>query len=91
MLIYAYGSVRVEATYRWRLAFNGTNGLGLVVAQRLAEGVIVLQRNNGLREIVEVPAQDVRGVVHCVASPIESLAISWWGIECGLQLLDSFF
>lgn len=91
VLIYAHCGVRIESTNRWILPFNGANRFGLVVPQRLTEGVIMLQRNNGLGEVVKVATQDVGGIVHRVACPVEAFAVAWRGIECSLELLDSLF
>jgi len=91
MLVYAHCGVRIESTNRWILAFNGPNRFRLVIPQRLAEGVVMLQRNNGFGEVVEVATQDVGGIVHGVACPVEAFSVAWRGIKCSLELLDSLF
>lgn len=91
MLVNAHCGVRVESAYRWVLAFNGSNSFGLVISQRLTKGIIVLQRNNGLWEVVEVATQNIGCVVHGVACPVEAFAVAWRGVKCSLELLDSLF
>jgi hypothetical protein len=56
VLIYSHNGVWIETPRRRRLSFNVTHGFRLVAAQRLTERSIVPQRNNGLREVIEVPS-----------------------------------
>lgn len=89
MLIYAHSSIWIEASHRWSLAFDGTNSFCLVAAERLAEGVVVLQGDDGLREVVEVTAEDICSIVHSIACPVESFAVPRRGVKCSLELFDS--
>jgi len=51
----------------------------------------VLQRYYGFREVVEVAAQNIGGVMYSIAGPIQAFSISWRGVERSLELLDAFF
>jgi hypothetical protein len=61
-----------------------------MVAYGLSKAVVVAQRNNGLWQVVEISAQDIGCIMHSVACPVQTLAISWWGIERNLEFFDSF-
>jgi hypothetical protein len=54
----------------------------------LAEGVVVLQWNNGLREVVEIASQDVGRIMYGVAAPVEAFPIAGWCVEGGFKFLD---
>jgi hypothetical protein len=88
MLVVSHGIVWVEASYGRRLTFDGTNSFRLVVAQWLAEAVIVAEWNDRLRQMVEIAAQDVGSVVNCVTRPIQAFSVPRRGIECSLELFD---
>lgn len=88
MLVVAYSCVGIEPSNRRCLAFDLTNSLRLVVAQWLSEAVVVVERNDGLWEMVEVPTEDVGCIVDCIACPVQTLAVARWGVERDLQLLD---
>lgn len=51
----------------------------------------MLQGNYGFRQIVEVAAQNVGGIVYGVARPVQALSVSWWSVEGELELLDPLF
>ena len=61
----------------------------MTMSQWLPEALVELQRHNGLRQLVEVAAQDVGGVVDGVAGPVESLSEAVWGVEYLLEVLDA--
>ena len=90
MLVVAHSGVGVEASNRGCLTLDLADGLCLMVAYGLPKAVVVAQRNNGLWQMVEVPTQNVGCIVHSVACPVQTLAISWWSIECNLEFFDSF-
>lgn len=57
-----------------------------MIAQRLAKWVIVLQGNDGLWELIEVPPEDVGSIMDCVTSPVKAFAPSRWSVKGYLEL-----
>ena len=66
------------------------NRLSLMVAQRLSERIIVLQGDDGLGELVEVPSENIGSVVDGVASPVQTLSPARGRVEGHLELFYSF-
>ena len=55
--------------------------LFLINAQGFAEALVEFQRDDRLGELVQIPTEDVRSVVYCIARPIQTFSISLGGIE----------
>lgn len=89
LLITFDGGVHFEIAHGWTLAFHLTNSLGLVSAEGYSELVVEVERNDGLRKLVEVPAEDVCGIMDRVATPIQALTIALWGVEGFTKFLDA--
>lgn len=64
--------------------------LALVRAQGLAELLIEVQGHDRLGQLVEITTEDVGGIMHGVAGPIEAFSVTFGGVEDFLKVLDSF-
>ena len=87
VLVYAHGGVWVKAANRRGLSLAGPYSLCLVALEGVSKGIVVLQGDYGLREVVEVAAQNVGGIMHRVAGPVQALSISRRGVEGRLEFL----
>jgi hypothetical protein len=68
----------IKMTDTGTLRFQFANSFRLMVSQRISEAFVEAQGYYRLRQLVEVSPQNIRRVVHCVTSPVESLAIPIW-------------
>jgi len=89
MLIYAHSRIGIEASDRGLLSFTGAYCLSLMAFERIPERVIMLQRYYRLREIVEVAAQNIGGVMYSIAGPIQTFSIAGWGVKGRPEFLDA--
>ena len=67
----------------------GPDDMRVIVLQRLSEAVVKLKRDDGFWELVEIPTENVCGIVHRVARPVQALAISVGRVELCLELFDA--
>lgn len=72
-------------------AFGVTCNVLGCTSQRIAELFIQIQRNDGLRQIVEVASEDIGSVVYRVSVPNEALAVSIGRVENAFELFDALF
>jgi hypothetical protein len=56
MLIYPHGCIRIKSSRGWGLPFYVSYCLGLMATQRLAKRIIVPERNDWFRKVVEISA-----------------------------------
>ena len=63
--------------------------LRLVVSKRFSEALIEFKWNDGLRELIEVSAQNVRCIVHSVAGPVQAFTVAVGRVKRDLELLDA--
>jgi hypothetical protein len=89
VLIYAHSGIGIKASDRGLLAFTRAYGFSLVALERIPERVIMLQRYYRLREIVEVAAQNIGGVMYSIAGPIQTFSIAGWGVKGSPELFDA--
>jgi hypothetical protein len=89
MLIYANSRIWVKASNGRRLSFDVAYSFCLVIPQRLSKRIVVLERNDGFGQLVEVPSEDIGSIVYCIASPIETLTPSGRRVKGYFQLFDS--
>lgn len=71
------------------LRLDRPHSLSLMIPQWIAEPLIKFQRNYRLRQLVEVASENVRGIVDCISSPVQTFAIAVWAVESDLELLDA--
>ena len=64
--------------------------LALVGAQGLAELLVEVQGHDRLGQLVEITTEDIGGIMHGVAGPIEAFSVTFGGVEGFLEVLDSF-
>ena len=57
--------------------------------QRISESVVEVERNDRFRQLVEVPSQNIRRIMHRVTGPIQTLPVLFGGVKNGLEVLDS--
>lgn len=80
---------RVEVADVRGLHVHGSDGLGLVVLERVAEAFVELERDDRFGQLVEVPTQDVGGIVDGVATPVEPLSVAIGRVKGNAQFLDA--
>ena len=69
VLVLGDGGAHVEAVHKLRPVGVDNKGLLDCMAEGLAEALIKVEWDNRLGQIVQVPAQNVGCIVHCVARP----------------------
>lgn len=65
-------------------------GLSLVGFEGFAEAVVELERHDGLRELIQVSAEDIGGIVDSIAGPVQTFSVAFGGVKDLLQVLDAF-
>lgn len=63
--------------------------LFLVDTEGLAEALVEFQRNDRFRQLVQVSAEDVGGIVNRVSGPIQALSVTFGRVEYFLEILDT--
>jgi hypothetical protein len=81
-------SILIEVTNGRALCIHYANGLRLVVLQGVAEAFVEFQGNDRLGKLIEVPSQNVGGIVNGVPCPVQTFAVTIRRIECNFELLD---
>lgn len=61
--------------YTWTLRVQWADSISLVVPERIAEVLVKVERDDWLRQQVEVSPEDVRSIVNSIASPVKALAV----------------
>ena len=87
-LIGSDGFILVKVAHVRTLGFVDTNGLHLMVLQWLAEVCVEVQWYDGLRQEIEVAAEDVGSVVNGVPGPVEAFAVTVRRVEGELEFFD---
>jgi len=68
--------IHVKSAFRWALTINLAHCLLLVVANRVSESVVKVQRDDWFGQLVEVATKNVGGIVNRIAAPIQAFTVA---------------
>jgi hypothetical protein len=84
LLVHCNRCLLIEMAHARTLRFYLTHGLRLVVPQWISKALVEAQRDYRFWQLIKVPPENIRRIVHCETSPVEAFAISIWRVELDL-------